>query len=54
MTLAENAAEMSRAANLLDVIEQANGAQIAFGEMRESGASECAIAAEIARSRYQR
>ena len=32
--LAANAGAMSRAANLLNVIEQANGAQIAFGDMR--------------------
>jgi signal transduction histidine kinase/HAMP domain-containing protein len=32
--LAANAAGMVRAGDLLDVIEQANGAQIAFGEMR--------------------
>ena len=32
--LAQNAEGMNRAANLLDLIEDANGAQIAFGEMR--------------------
>jgi signal transduction histidine kinase/HAMP domain-containing protein len=32
--LADNAAGMIRAADRLDVIEEANGAQIAFGEMR--------------------
>jgi signal transduction histidine kinase/HAMP domain-containing protein len=32
--LADNAAGMVRAANRLDIIEQANDAQIAFGEMR--------------------
>src|SRR5271155_4443890 len=32
--LAENAAGMDKAANLIDLIEEADGAQIAFGEMR--------------------
>src|SRR5271165_3577748 len=32
--LGENADAMDRAADLLGVIEEANGAQIAFGEMR--------------------
>jgi signal transduction histidine kinase/HAMP domain-containing protein len=32
--LAENAAGMNRAANLIDLIEEADDAQIAFGEMR--------------------